>query len=327
MTSRTSRNFAGGAAKSKPAKPLKNTPPFADLGEGQGDLSKAPSYACTAAITVKGERDGFRRHLEQVRRASSTIENYLRQLGPFASFLDGHGVTDLRAVTAREIDAYEAHLGSGKLKVQTQRMMLRGLKRFFEHLVGTGKLFVSPAEHLRDPKEHRPAAPPLRDAEIARLLGAPDLRTKIGVRDRAILELLRATGIRRQELCNLCVFDVDADGGHVRVRSTTGASERVVPIDGEAGKWLKKYLREARPHLAKNALPGERRLFLAGQLGKPLSPAALWQVLRRYGVKTRVAVSCLAFRRTAAAALERSGLDRRTVKQILGLGMPTGETA
>ncbi len=275
-------------------------------------------------MKVREECDGFRRHLEGRQRAWATIHGYVRTVEPFARFLEARGVTDLRTVKMAEVDAYEAHLGERKLAVQTQRVMLRGLKRFFEYLVETGKLFTSPAEHLRDPREAR-APKQIGNAQVARVLAAPNVRRPAGVRDRAILELLRATGLRRMELCALAVYDVDIDGGQLRLRSATGASERLVPFGGDAGKWLKKYVREVRPRHAKQAAPGERRLFLQ-TTGRPMTVGALWSMLQKYRKATGVPLSCLALRRTARAALVKSGVDGRRADQILGIGMGTGAT-
>lgn len=319
ITSRTSRDLADEAAKSYAWKSQGNTPPFADLAGAYTPSPKPASYVGTPALTIEGEREGFRRHLGGQGRAASTIECYGQHLGAFRRFVEARGVCDLRAVTASEVSAYEAHLGSSGRKTQTQRTMLRALKRFFEYLVDVGKLFVSPAEHLRDPKEPRAEAAPLPDAEMARLMAAPELRHPAGVRDRAILELLRVTGLRAGELCALAVFDLDLDGGQVRVRSQGGTSDRVVPIDSEAGRWVKRYLVETRPRHAKRAASGERRLFLQ-ITGKPLTPAALGMVMRSCRWKTGIGVSCLVMRRAARAALVRDGVDEHGARRILGIG-------
>lgn len=269
-------------------------------------------------MTVGAERDGFRRWLEARGRSLSTIANYLRAVDPFERFLARRHLADLRAVTRQDVDAYAAELaGAGRYTTQTQRAMLRGLKRFYEYLCDASKVFASPAEHLRDPREKRLLGHVLPEAEVRKLLDAPNTGLPHGIRDRAILELLYATGLRRKEICGLCVYDLDLDGGLVRVRGK-GDHERLVPLTGAAQRWLREYLREVRPRFARHAAPGERRLFLSVR-GIALGPEVLGMTLRRCGKVAGVArVSCHAFRRTVATSLLRGGADVRSVGEVLG---------
>jgi site-specific recombinase XerD len=151
-------------------------------------------------------------------------------LDPLAAVLAERGVQDLRAVSRGDIDAYAGQLARcGRYRTQTQRMMLRAVKRFFEYLVETSKLFASPAEHLRDPREKRLLGPVLDEAKVDKLLAAPNTSRPRGIRDRALLELLYATGLRRKEVCAPAVFDVDLDGGWYAcgtARGTRSASYR-----------------------------------------------------------------------------------------------------
>jgi integrase/recombinase XerD len=251
-------------------------------------------------VTLDEERAGFGRALEAQLRAPATVRVYLGAIDGFGRFLDEKKIRDLRAVTPTVVNAYAEALGGCGLAVQTQRLMLRGLKRFFEHLVATGRLLASPAEHLGDRRAPRREIQPLAAKELAQLREAIDVAGPMGMRDRAMVELLRCAGLRAGELCGLAVYDLDLDGGQVRVRARQ--RERIAPLDADAQRWLRKYVREIRP-LHARAEPDERRLFVT-RAGKPLTVGALQQVMLRWGRLAKVAVSCAALRRTAAARQE-----------------------
>ena len=264
-------------------------------------------------MNVATEREGFERALLARRRSPSTVRLYVAMLYPFAVFLAHRGRADLRGVTRRDVDAYACELAGSPLAPALRR---RAVKRLFEHLVETQKLLSSPAEHLRERRVTSLPGRVLTEAEVDKLLAAPNTSLPRGIRDRALLELLYATGLRRGEVVGLAVFDVDLGGGLVRVRGK-GGHERLVPLSKEAQKWLGEYLRQVRPRLARHG-DGERALFLT-RSGRRMGPGAIDQALLQHSKAAGLRrVSCHTLRRSVGTALVRGGADVRTVAQILG---------
>jgi len=227
---------------------------------------------------------------------------------------------DLRALTRRDLDAYLAGLSRSHLAPHTVSLRVRGLKRLFVYLVETQQLLASPLEHWRERRIDALPGPTLTEAEAARLCDAPSPSLPMGVRDRALLELLFATGLRRQEVVGLAVVDVDLAAGLVRVRHGKGGAERLVPLTGAARERLGEYLAHVRPRLVcrRRRGAGVPAVFL-GRSGQPLTAGALVQILLRAAAAAGLArVSCHTLRRTMATALLRGGADVRSVAEILG---------
>jgi integrase/recombinase XerD len=156
-----------------------------------------------------------------------------------------------------------------------------------------------------------------KDAE--KLLAAPNTSLPMGVRDRAILEVLYGTGLRRAEVVGLSVFDVDLAGGVLRVQHGKGGKERLVPLGQEAQKWLKLYLENVRPLLARrmHGREGEMALLLARD-GRGLTRSALTNLVAALGRAAGVRASCHTLRRTMATELLRGGAQIVEVGTILG---------
>jgi integrase/recombinase XerD len=265
-------------------------------------------------LYVADERDGFRRWLETRKVSPATVTIYLSGLVRFEA---GHAEVDLRAVTRQDIEAHAAALRNAGLAPSTVHIWLRGLGRFFEYLVEAQRLLVSPMSGLRWKAPKILPGPSLTEKQADRLLSMPNTGFPQGIRDRAVLELCYATGLRRKEMCGLAVYDVDLDGGVVRVRHGKGDRERLVPLSREACKWLGEYLREIRPRAARrNSIV--RALFL-GRSGQGLTPGALDQILLKHSQMAGLRrVSCHALRRTVATALLRGGADVVSVSEVLG---------
>ena len=266
-------------------------------------------------MTIETVRAGFIAWMQARRLAAATVRQYLMGVDRFAREQQG---VDLRALGRREMDAYMAVLGRTKLRQATVTLHLRGLKRFFEYLVASQQLLVSPMDHWRERKSRALVGRTLSEKEAARLCQAPNTSLPMGIRDRALVELLYATGLRAGELIGLEVFDVDLAGGLVRVRLGKGGKERFVPIGESAQKWLGEYLTHIRPRISERGGDAVRRLFL-NRFGHPMNHAAIGQLLLRYSQLTGIArVSCHTLRRTVATALLRNGADVPTVAELLG---------
>jgi integrase/recombinase XerD len=260
-------------------------------------------------------RDDFVAELRARRLTPATIDAYLDGVDRFDK---AHSEIDLRGVGRREIDAYVATLSSSTLKLTTVSILLRGLRRFFEYLVEKQRLLLSPMDHLRQKYVQPLPGRVLDEKDVARFCTAPNTSVPLGIRDRALLELLYATGVRKIELCALEVFDVDLTGGLLRVRQGKGGKERFVPLSNAAQAWLREYLREIRPHFAKKSEDSVRALFLT-RTGRRLDGNAVDQVLLKYARKKGMKrVSCHALRRTVATSMLKRGADIRVVAELLG---------
>jgi integrase/recombinase XerD len=155
------------------------------------------------------------------------------------------------------------------------------------------------------------------EKEVEQVLAIPDLDTRMGLRDRAMMEVLYSTGIRRAELAALATGDVDDERGTVTVRQGKNRKDRVVPIGTRARAWVQRYLDEVRPSLV--LPPGNPALFLT-ERGKPIKPARLTQLMRRYIDQADLGKTgaCHVFRHTMATLMLEGGADVRLIQEILG---------
>jgi integrase/recombinase XerD len=264
----------------------------------------------------------FREHLEALGRSPATVELYTEQAG---SFLKAIGAGDIRQVTRSDIEAYIAGLYEHKTNegkpysTGTLCVKVRAVKRLFEYLERVNTIFINPAETIREPrKEKNLPRHVLSVKEMAALLDQPNLALMTGIRDRAILEVFYATGIRLEELCRLTVFDADLTGGMIRINRGKGQKDRVVPMGRHAVKALREYITKARPRLTKKNRKA-RELFI-NQYGKPMSAQVVGIMVRTCargaGIEKKVTAHCL--RHTFATALVRNGADIRAVQKMLG---------
>ncbi len=267
-------------------------------------------------------------HSRAVGRARSTVAYRSVYLGQLLVWLEERGITRAQLVTARVLAEYLAHLKArvitykrerpSPLSVKTLAAEASVLRSFFAWLTARRVVLFDPAESLRlgDRTQPLPKAV-LTEAEVRALLAAPG-KDALGLRDRAMLETLYSTGLRRAELCALDLYDLDATGELTRVRAGKGGRDRVVPIGSCALAALRRYLDVARPELV--ATPREPALFLAAVTHRRLSVKTLNQIVRKHagaaGLTRRVTPHVL--RHTCATHLLKGGADIRHVQAILG---------
>jgi integrase/recombinase XerD len=256
--------------------------------------------------------------------AETTINCRRQHLRGFIRFCHGHGVEDAREVTFELLQRYQQHLFEHRkrngrpLTFATQAQRLVPVCHLFSWLRRSGMLRVNPASDLLMPKPDRrlPEAT-LSSHEMTLLLAQPDLSRPLGLRDRAILELFYSCGLRRQELIDLAIRDVDFDRGTVFVRCGKGAKDRYIPIGERALFWLRLYLEVARPRLTNESQ--SERLFVSS-VGTPICPDWLSRRLRRYlnaaGIHKNG--SCHLIRHTVATLMLEGGADIRYVAEMLG---------
>jgi integrase/recombinase XerD len=242
--------------------------------------------------------------------SKNTLASYRRDLQQLALFLKK---TPLEK--AREEDLF-GFLASRKGKASSAARMLSSLKRFYGWCLRERHIKADPTLKL-DPPKRAPRFPKtLSEADVEALLAAPDAATPLGMRDRAMFEVLYASGLRVSELVGLKVFEVNLEAGVVRVMGK-GSKERLVPLGEEAVDWVRRYMRDFRPELLKKK--SSDHLFVTGR-GGGMTRQAFWQNIKRYG---RRAVPGKHFsphvlRHAFATHLINHGADLRVVQMLLG---------
>jgi len=263
--------------------------------------------------------EAFAEHMRGRGLSPATVRIRIQGVAKLRLFVEEHAIADVRQMTRAEVDAYVVELRRRKLSPHTVESWLGTCKRFFGFLVESNRLLLSPAEHLHERNLSHLVGPVISTRDAEKLLAGPNTSLPIGVRDRAILEVLYGTGLRRAELVGLSVFDVDLAGGVLRVQHGKGGKERLVPLGQEAHRWLKLYLEKVRPLLGRRMYgrEGEMALFLARH-GRALDCRALTRLVAALAHATGVRVSCHTLRRTMATELLRGGAQLVEVGAILG---------
>ena len=270
----------------------------------------------------------IRRYLEWIRTrgyAAMTVKGRGYDLGYFRQWCDDRGITSPHEVTRQVIERYQSFLHYSqnktkkgqKLSPRTQHLRITALQGFFQWLSKYNHISGNPALELVMPKlgKRLPRAV-LTIREIEKVLNGIDLESPLGLRDRAILETLYSTGIRRMELCNLKNQDLNLEDGFVMVREGKNNKDRVVPIGERAIAWLDKYLWELRPLIAPD--PDYGMVFLTKD-GKPIRPKHL-TVITNKSVKLAglgKTGSCHLFRHTMATLMLDGGADIRYIQEML----------
>lgn len=247
--------------------------------------------------------------------SANTLLAYRSDLESFAGWLHGRG-TGLAAVDRALLLEYLAYGLRGKRSTRSAARLLSCLRGFFRHLLREGVITVDPTLRVPGPRAPRALPGTLSEDDVERLLAAPDTATAIGLRDRAMLELLYACGLRISELVMLELSGLSLVQGVVRVIGK-GSRERLVPVGEEALLWVGRYLREARPELP--GASGSAVLF-PGRGGRALTRQTFWHRIRHHAVAagiTRV-VSPHTLRHAFATHLLNHGADLRVVQMLLG---------
>jgi integrase/recombinase XerD len=250
--------------------------------------------------------------------SSNTVSAYRRDLVKFDAFAKKRKLT-LESVRRDDLVDFLAGLFHQKLESRTVARHLVTLRNFFRFAQVQELIAVDPSLNLESPKIRRSLPGYLRLDEVEKLLAQPDEKTAIGLRDRAMLEVLYSSGLRVSELISLRVMDLDRTVGCVRCIGK-GDKERIVPIGKKATALVEKYLREARPQLlGKGALSNSPNLFL-NRRGGAFSRVGVWKILSAYGRKAglRVALTPHMLRHSFATHLLERGADLRSVQLMLG---------
>jgi integrase/recombinase XerD len=248
--------------------------------------------------------------------AATSLASYRRDLAQFAAWLDARA-TSLPGAQRADVEAFLADQYRSKAKATSIARRLSALRRFFGLLLQQGTIDADPTLRIRAPKLPRRLPKNLTEAQVEALLAVPDVGATLGLRDRAMLETLYATGLRVSELVGLKLAQVSRDAGVVRVLGK-GSKERLVPLGDEAVAWLDRYLAEARPALA--GAGGSDAMFLTTR-GGPMTRQAFWALIKRCAVKAGIPAASLSphvLRHAFATHLLNHGADLRVVQLLLG---------
>ena len=256
----------------------------------------------------------FLAYLEFERGLSrNTLEAYRSDLLQYGAHLAGR---DPLTVTHPDLAAFVSALADGGAAAATLQRKVACLRSFYRHLRREGLLANDPTAHLRAPRQSRRLPQVLSRDEVARLLDQPQGTTPAALRDRALLELMYACGLRASEAIGLEIGDLDLEAGVLRARGK-GAKERLVPVGSAAARALTHYLARGRPKLVGDRL--EPRLFV-NQRGGGLTRQGLYKIVQRHAESAGLAdkMSPHTLRHTFATHLLAGGCDLRSLQEMLG---------
>ncbi|MDI7258678.1 MAG: site-specific tyrosine recombinase XerD [Thermodesulfobacteriota bacterium] len=246
----------------------------------------------------------------------NTIEAYNHGLNRFLDHLRGKGVEEIKDISKLDIRGFLLVLKRRRLSSKTIVRNLVSIRTFLRFLNEEGILHGNPAEEIESPKITKTLPQILSLEEVEQLLEQPDIKTPLGMRDRAMLEILYAAGMRVSELTQLPVNHVNLEAGYVLLYGK-GSKERIVPLGSEAMKWIQRYLEEARESLSKGR---ESPFLFINRSGKRMSRQQFWKNIKTYGRRAgiRKRITPHLIRHSFASHLLERGADLRSVQMMLG---------
>jgi integrase/recombinase XerD len=262
----------------------------------------------------------------QVRNYSNhTIDHHIRSLNGFIAWTAERGISRPSEVTKPIVERYQRWLfhyrkkDGTSLAFSTQKGYLVSVREWFKWLAKHNHILYNPASDIELPKRCQTLPRNILTATEADLIMAqPDIHDTLGLRDRAILETFYSTGVRRVELSNLTVFDIDRERGTVLVNQGKGKKDRIIPIGDRAFLWIEKYKQESRPKLLVSGRP-TNILFLT-HFGESFTLDRLSQLVQEYIALADIGKqgSCHMFRHTMATLMLENGCDLRFIQMMLG---------
>ncbi|MBV7389992.1 MULTISPECIES: site-specific tyrosine recombinase XerD [Enterococcus] len=249
--------------------------------------------------------------------SANTKSSYQRDLKQYLAFLNEAGISDWQAVDRYTVVAFLAHLNQLNKASATVTRMISSLRRFHQYLRQERFTDHDPMQHIESPKKTQKLPQTLSLQEVEKLIATPDTTTTLGIRDRAILEVMYATGLRVSELIGLKMGDIHLEMGLLQTLGK-GDKERIVPLGDYAIHWIERYLAESRPLLTKKR-PQENHLFVNNH-GSGLSRQGIWKNLKVWVLKAGIIkdVTPHTLRHSFATHLLENGADLRTVQELLG---------
>ena len=248
--------------------------------------------------------------------SKASLSSYRSDLLHLARWLKREGAANLCAIDEPTLMRFVARL-SETLRASSQARYISTLRRFYRHQLARGRIAHDPTFRISMPAKPARLPKVLSEAQVEALLAAPEVETALGLRDRAMLETLYATGLRVSELVGLKLHEINFDMGIVRVFGK-GSKERLVPLGEVAIDWLRDYLGEARPQILNGRQTDD--FFVTG-LGAAMTRQAFWQLIKRYALIAGIDPARLSphvLRHAFATHLLNHGADLRVVQLLLG---------
>lgn len=247
--------------------------------------------------------------------SDNSLDAYRRDLRGLADFIEK---LDKSLLDVDRIDLMD-YLGSrmrAGYKARSTARMMSCLRSFYRYLIRENRITEDPTQNLESPKLGRPIPDSLTEEEVTNLLDAPDVKTTLGLRDRTMLEVLYATGLRVTELVSLRLEQMNLRQGLVRVTGK-GNKERLVPLGEESMDWIERYLREARGDLLPDL---SESIIFPSQQGRPMTRQTFWHRIKRYAIEAGITkhLSPHTLRHAFATHLLNHGADLRVVQMLLG---------
>ena len=256
-------------------------------------------------------QSGYAHYLTEEKRASAnTLSSYLRDVTQYLHWLEGEGVPPEQAAQ-KDVESYTRFLSAKGKSAATVTRSLASLKSFYSYLIAEGRVSVNPARGLAPAKVERKLPHILTSKEVELFLEQPDASDAKGCRDRAMLELLYATGIRVSELIGLDLENVNLSAGFIRCSGR--GKERMIPLYQAAVRALQDYIEHVRPQMLEH--PQERALFV-NMCGERMSRQGFWKIIKHYqekaGIQTEITPHTL--RHSFAAHLLENGADLHSIQ-------------
>jgi len=261
--------------------------------------------------------DDYVAYLRDVRRMSpNTVESYARDLSQLAEFADRREQS-VDGLQRSDLEAFVRQLMSSGLSPRSVARAVACARGFYRFVAMERRQESSPADDLRPPRAWAALPKFLSLDEVDQLLAQPDTGTARGLRDKALIEVLYATGLRVSELIALRAGDLNLDEGYLTCIGK-GDKQRMVPLGHEAADWVRRYLREGRPLLVRRK--SSPWLFVNARDGGALSRVGFWKILKEYGIKAGVSrdLSPHVLRHSFATHLLERGADLRMIQMMLG---------
>lgn len=248
--------------------------------------------------------------------APNTLESYSRDLVQFSRYLEKDPVASYDSASRTTVVSYLLYLQKQGKATSTIARRLAALKAFYQYLVRESRVVQDPTAHLESPKQQKRLPKVLTVKEVERLLSQPEQKDASGLRDRAMLELLYATGIRVSELVSLNLEDANLNAEYIRCLGK-GSKERIVPMGSMAVRSLQRYLERGRARLVRN--PEEGSLFV-NHHGRRLTRQGFWKIVKKYAREARIKkkITPHTLRHSFATHLLENGADLRSVQEMLG---------
>lgn len=246
----------------------------------------------------------------------NTVEAYNRDLIGFADYADGKGCSNVESVQPGDVQGFLAHLSERGLSGRSQARTVSALRTFFKFLARERYVRSNPMGRVGSPKATVALPHFLSEEEVDSILAAPDGSKPEGLRDKAMLEVLYATGLRVSELVGLKVHEVNLAVGYLQTIGK-GNKERIVPLGSRAAEAVQRYMREARPFLAKK---GRSEFLFLNRRGSPMTRQWFWKMIKKYALLVGISkhISPHVLRHCFATHLLNRGADLRSLQMMLG---------